>query len=635
MSDTTSEVLAAGRGALAMSDSLGVIRQMIASSTCTSVAKLLGAAVNALVSHQDIDGCEIFIGADAAVRPVPIDTARASANLPPELETWLHSEIFPLTVSSAAKQREPDLTRRGHDLSGCVLAVPIGGSGDTIGSLAAWSRSPDRFLPWHETLLEMVVEVLLLALRCRPTAYGDQGNSEVLADRTGRGSHVVPIPIGQQGGRMMDPLTGLSDRPTFELRLRELAAVSVRDFRLRFVLYLDIDRFRLVREYGGHMTAERVIRTLAEVLQRATATELALGRLGMDEFGVVIERSSLEQALATANALIDQVDAFRLTFAGQRFDVSISIGVAELDTGRESGLGVLRRAKQACRAAQLLGGGAVQVFHERLTGIHGANDDGRMLNQLTQALKYGRLELHAQLISPLRTRPAVRTTLPQLHELLLRMPDEGGEICSAGAFLSIAEHYGLSVRLDRWVIQTAFRQIAASPFADDAQHRFTLNLSGHSIDNHGLLDFITRQFNESGLSPERICFEITETAAISDIDAAKEFVAALRDIGCQFALDDFGSGHSSFLYLRDLPVDYLKIDGALVRDVVNDQVSLAFVRTIESVGRLMDRRTIAEHVQSREIFDVINSIGCDYAQGYWVGSPVPLADVLSKPPGKT
>lgn len=638
MSDKNDEVREAARGALALSDSLSVLRQIIASSSYTSVAKLVRATVSALVSHQDIDGCEVYIGPGATIREIPLAGTRASARMPPELEGWMHEQIFPVMLESSAVQREPTLARRSDEMNGCVLAVPITKKGKTVGSLAVWNCNPNHFLPWHETLLEMVAEVLLLALSCQPTAAPKAGRSEIPVNEATHkvGAGQRPFPIEQHGGRMMDPLTGLPDRQAFDLRLQDLAAIPMPGFRSCFVLYLDIDRFRLIREYGGHMTAERLIRTLAEVLQRTTGNELALGRLGVDEFGVVIERRSLEQALATTNDLIDQVDAFKLTFAGQRYDVSISIGVAQLGTERGSGPGALRRARQACRAAQSLGGGAVQVYHERLNRRRGAGDDGRMLSQLTNALKHGGLELYAQLISPLHTGPTIEAAaLPQMHELLLRMPDQNGKTCSAGAFLPIAEHYGLSVKLDRWVIQTAFRQIAGSPFANAAQHRFTLNLSGHSIDNHDLLDFIVQQFNDSGLPPERICFEITETAAISDIAAAKEFIDALRAIDCQFALDDFGSGHSSFLYLRDLPVDYLKIDGELVRDVVNDPVSLAFVRTIEGVGRLMDRRTIAEHVQSREIYDVIDSIGCDYAQGYWIGSPEPFADVLTKGPGQT
>ena len=636
MSDNANGIQKAGKGALALSDSLSVLRQMIASSSCTSVEELVDAAVQALVSHQDIEGCEVVIVAGAMDRDTPPTDTRASVNLPPGLKSWLHRELVPVAIDNAAVQREPDLARRADQMNGGVLLIPIVEADRAIGGLTVWNRHPNHYLPWHETLLEMVAELLLMVLNCWPTAGGETGRSGLPKDEAakGAGQGALAVPIKAHERRTVDPLTGLSDRQTFELRLQELAAIPTPGFHSCFVLYLDVDRFRLIREYGGPMTAERLIRTLAEVLQHTTGNELALGRLGVDEFGVVIEKRSLKQVLATANALIEQVDAFKLTFAGQRYDVSISVGVAELDGERGAGPGALRRARQACRAAQSLGGGAVQVYHERLTRRRGAGDDGRMLNQLTKTLKHGGLELHAQLISPLRTGPSAGTGLPHMHEVLLRMPDQNGEICSAGAFLPIAEHYGLSVKIDRWVIQSAFRQIAQSPFANDAEHRFTLNLSGHSIDNHGLLGFIIEHFDDSGLSPERICFEITETAAISDIAAANEFIGALRTIGCQFALDDFGSGHSSFLYLRDLPVDYLKIDGELVRDVVNDPVSLAFVRTIEGVGRLMDRRTIAEHVHCKETYDVIDSIGCDYAQGYWIGNPVPLADVLSKGPGK-
>lgn len=631
MSDQGDRLQQAGAGALALSDSLSTVRQAIATASCSSIAEMVTATVSALMSHQDIDGCAICIGTDASGRSGSSKAAGGSSDMPPVLESWLLTEVLPAMV--AGVYREPFLDRRSADSKGCVLAAPIGKGDGVVGSLAVWNERPNHFLPWHETLLEMIADVLLLTLSCQPAGYRQAADEQVPENEVACATAPGPRPkrAGQDRTRVLDPLTGLSDRQSFELRLHELTAIPMPDSRSCFVLYIDIDRFHLVREYGGYLTAERVMRTLAEVLQRETDAELALGRLGMDEFGVVVERHSLEQAVAMAGALVDQVDAFRMTYAGQRFHVSISIGVAELVTGMGGGDTALRQAREACRAAQSLGGGAVQIYHERLVERHSARNDGWMLNRLTHALKNDGLKLYAQSISPLCTDNEDESPLLHMHEVLLRLRDEDGQICTAGTFLPVAERYGLSVKLDRWVIQSAFRQIARSPFAEDSRHRFSLNLSGHSIDNSRLLEFIMQQFDASGLSPERICFEITETAAITDVAAAKEFVEALRRIGCQFALDDFGSGHSSFLYLRDLPVDYLKIDGELVRETVDDPVSLAFVRTIEGIGRLMGRRTIAECVESQEIYNTIGAIGCDYAQGYWVGCPVPIADVLSKP----
>jgi diguanylate cyclase (GGDEF)-like protein len=464
-----------------------------------------------------------------------------------------------------------------------------------------------------------------------PDASGNPPDNGAIRYALSRSNVDQDLPAASAAEFGVDGLTGLMDRLSFEVRLQALAVIPVNNLHSRFVLFIDIDRFRLIREYGGNMTAERVIRVFADLLRREAAGELLLGRLGVDQFGLVVDRRAPEQAVQLAEALVGVVDALRLSFSGQRYDVSISVGVAELDEAAGSGVAALRRAAQACRATQMHGGGAVQAYHESLAGRRGSRSEGRLLNGLMRALKDDTLELFAQSITPLHEAADQHASPRYMHELLLRMRDDNGDIIGAGAFLTVAERYGLSVKLDRWVIERAFWQIAGTRLANDPEHRFTLNLSGHSIDSHRLRDFIIKQFELSGLSPERICFEITETAAISDIGAAKQFVEALQALGCEFALDDFGSGHSSFLYLRDLPVDYLKIDGELVREIAQDPVSLAFVRTIEGVARLMGRRTIAEYVESEEIRDAIAEIGCDYVQGYWVGCPVPLADVLRRP----
>lgn len=636
MKDPFRSAARGGEGALSLSDSLSLLRRVIAAGSSESVLHLVATTVNALTSHQDIDGCELRVGTnetDATGHFEPAEEVRRSSNISPALESWLRVDVTPVVMRAGEVHRESSLQLRGDGVSGCVLAVPIKDKTSTLGCLAVWNINAHAFLPWHETLLEMVAQILALALRPMSAPHRMSagrtvsGEAPLRSDPHGR----VPPPT-QDLTLTTDSLTGLPDRRAFELSLHTLYALPVLDRSCRFILYLDIDRFRLIRDYGGHRTADLVVRTLAEVLKREFDSEPALARLGIDDFAVVVERPALEQAVALADALIDQVDAFRMKFAGQRYDISISIGVAELQSTSESGPAALRRAMRACRAAKSLGGGALEVYHPRLDKPRDPGNDGWMLNQLTRALKSEGLKLYAQSILPMQAAQALENTYPRMHEILLRLHDEQGQVRSAGTFLPLAERYGLSVKLDRWVIQAAFRQIAGSSLASENRHRFTLNLSGHSIDNHQLLEFILEQFESSGLSPQRICFEITETAAISDIAAAKEFVEALGAVGCQFALDDFGSGHASFLYLRDLPVDYLKIDGELVRKIVDDPVSRSLVATIHGLAQLMGKHTVAESVENQEISDAIQAIGCDYAQGYWIGSPLPLEDVLSNPP---
>jgi len=617
--------------ALALSDSLAALRKLIRADGYGSVAQMVTVAVDALIQHQDFAGCEVYLLASPGAAYAQSHGDRGSARMPAMLGGLLAAEVFPLIVDDGFVFIEPKLHLRSDEWEGCLLGVPVVRDEQVLGGIVVWNPEPDVLLPWHENLLTMMAGVMALSITDGRSLFGMRG----IADPDGKPDLAQPFlrtsppVVSAEGVDGTDALTGFDDRLSFELRMQDLAGRVPELSRALFLLHIDIDRFRLVREYGGDLAAERVVRTLAELLRHELGSELLHGRLGIDEFAVVVERRTLEQALDAARSLVRQVDGLRLSLAGQRYDVSISVGVARVHEGLGAGVAALRHAVQACRAAQVHGGGTVQAYTEKMPRARGARRDGRMLNRLTQALKDDELLLYAQLIKPMPGE--IDAAHPRhMHEILLRLTDDNGDLVGADVFLPVAERYGLSVKLDRWVVRQAFRLIAGSRFARDDEHRFTLNLSGHSIGDHHLLDYITEQFDDSGLSPSCICFEITETAAISDFAAAREFVGRLRDIGCEFALDDFGSGHSSFLYLRDLPVDYLKIDGELVCDIASDPVSQSFVRTIEGVGRLMGRKTIAEYVQSCDIYDAIADIGCDYVQGYWVGSPVPLADVLAR-----
>ncbi|MEM1187835.1 MAG: EAL domain-containing protein [Pseudomonadota bacterium] len=622
----------AAAGGLALADSLTTLRALIDASHSHCVADLVSATVNALLGHQDCDGCVVVMGSDGGGQQTSSLGQRSGARMPAVLDPIVSSEVVPLLLDEGTACVEPRLGDRTGGAYGSLLGVPVRDGARVLGGLIVWNREESVLMPWHQSLLEMMAEVLVMSL-------GRVGTSDYV-ERGRAGGPVLPTAppmvrarglVADDSGAGTDRLAGMENRRSFELGLEDIATAPISGLRMRYVLFVDIDRFRLIREYGGEMTAERMIRVFSELLRREMAGEKLIGCLGTDKFGVVIERRSLEQAVQLAETLVRVVDSLRLSFFGQRFDVSISVGVAELQNGPGSGLACLRRAMQACQAAQKQGGGTVLTYHENLAIPRRSRSEGRLLNRLTRALKDDALELYAQLITPLDASADPPASPPFMHELLLRMRDEEGGLIGAGAFLTVAERYGLSVKLDRWVIRRAFREIAATPCAGNPDYRFTLNLSGHSIDDHSLLDFIVGEFEQSGLPPQRICFEITETAAISDITAAQKFVEELKKLGCEFALDDFGSGHSSFLYLRDLPIDYLKIDGELVREIANDPVSLAFVRTIEGVARLMGRRTVAECVENDAIRDAIAEIGCTYAQGYLMGSPVPLADVLEGP----
>ncbi len=633
-------------GVLFLLDSLGSLSRLIAAIVRGSTHEVLGESADALVWHREFDACAIHLqpvsdhpgGTDAAALAATSGAISSISDLATERSIQV--------MRTGRAQRESDLSVPAGQRHGSLLIVPIATSTRCLGTLTVWNKAPFRFQQWHESLIELHCDVLSLFLSRheapggRPAAPSG-GVDPTSPDRTAApqderarspSTHAASAP---REGLDLDPLTGLLDRSAFEASLRSELGGEARPSI--FLLYLDVDRYRLIRESGGRQTAERVIRILADVLRQHLGQEVALGRLDSDEFGIALERDTLAEAVAIAQGLIRIVDSLRMSYAGQSYDISVSIGLASPVAAAHSSGTALQQAQDACRAAQRQGGGIVQVYDESVATRRRTGTDGRMLNELTSALKEDRLELYAQPIVPAAMGPDESGTLgsaakPAFYEVLLRMRDRCGNPRPAAAFLPLAERYGLSVKLDRWVVRETFRLLSSSPRTKRGQIRFTVNLSGHSIDEHRLLDDIVAEFETTGLPPETICFEITETAAISDIDAAKTFIQVLKGIGCRFALDDFGSGHSSFLYLRDLQVDFLKIDGTLVCDIAQDPVSHAFVRSINDIGKIMGKRTIAEYVETAEVLEAVTEIGIDFAQGYWIGRPEPLVSI-ARPKG--
>ncbi len=625
---------------LLLVDSFGSIRRFVASAASGPSSRVAAMAVDALLEQQELDGCAVYLAPECLAGP-------AESSLVLETSTGLAQPLLDLTaelaetaVRTGQPYYQPDLARGGSPEHGSLMVLPVATRTKRLGALAAWSGEPFRFRPWHEHLAGLFCDVLSLAL-VQGMAPESEEDTRSPADpqRQPRFEHCRPVvdraPVADRSSSEsrdengLDPLTGLLSRSAFESQLRVAISEGMGHDQPLYLYYVDVDRYRLIRECGGDQTADRVIRILADILRCQFDRECILGRLGSDEFGVAARIGRLDDALDLAQRLIDVVDALRMSYAGQRYDISISIGLVPSGPGRGAAKTAMQQARAACHAVQRQGGGAAQVYSPTLSCQRRSQDDGRMLNQLTCALKEDRLLLYAQPIVPARQGSEGQSDAPSFFEILLRMRNKRGDLFSAGAFLPLAERYGLSVKLDRWVIQESFRRLSCSESIVTGGAEYALNLSGHSIDDHRLLDFIVDQLRETGLPPERVCFEITETAAISDIDSAKTFIRVLKEIGCKFALDDFGSGHSSFLYLRDLEVDYLKIEGHLVRDITRDPVSHAFVRSIGDIGKIMGKRTIAEHVESDDVLDAIMEIGIDFAQGYLVGRPEPLSRWLA------
>jgi diguanylate cyclase (GGDEF)-like protein/PAS domain S-box-containing protein len=417
-----------------------------------------------------------------------------------------------------------------------------------------------------------------------------------------------------------DALTGLVNRDEFDVRLRRVLKTAQQQHEQHALCYLDLDQFKIINDTCGHEGGDELLRQLGRVLRDKTRIRDTLARLGGDEFGVLMEHCTSDQAHRIADALRATVEEFRFSWGDKSFKVGASIGLVPISDLTVSAGEVLRAADAACYAAKDEGRNRIHTYHpddEALAKRHG---DMVWAAQIQEGLERDRLRLYRQ--------PMVRVKDNQrreLHyELLLRMLDADGQPVLPGAFLPAAERYNLAPALDRWVIETAMKWHAANPKHLERLHLCSINLSGSSLTDDALLEFVIECFDRYPTAPNRICFEITETAAIANMSGAKHFMDTLRRLGCRFALDDFGSGLSSFAYLKHLAVDILKIDGQFVKDIVHDPIDLSMVKTINEIGHLMGKQTIAEYVESPSVLAKLREIGVDYAQGYGVGRPQPL-----------
>ncbi len=421
-----------------------------------------------------------------------------------------------------------------------------------------------------------------------------------------------------------DALTELANRRAFEIHLQQ-ALDSARELKTEHVLfYLDLDQFKVINDTCGHIAGDVLLRELSRLLQTRVRRQDMLARLGGDEFGVLMENCSLHDAMRVANALCNAVSEFRFGWGDKIFRVGVSIGVVAIDAHSESCACVLSAADSACYAAKDAGRNRAHLYTEDDLELARRQGEMRWVARINQALEDNRFQLAFQPIVPTRGPAGGHH-----YELLLRMEDESGRIVMPGAFLPAAERYHLSGKLDQWVVSTALDWLSGHPGHLGDLSLCTINLSGHSLSNGRLLDYLLERLAAPSPLNHKLCFEITETAAIAHFPSALHFIHTLKDIGCRFALDDFGSGFSSFAYLKKLPVDFLKIDGMFVEDIASDPVSLAMVNSINEVGHVMGMETIAEFVENEQILDKLRAIGVNYAQGYGIGKPRPLAEMAT------
>ena len=418
-----------------------------------------------------------------------------------------------------------------------------------------------------------------------------------------------------------DALTGLPNRREFEERLGRVLETARLQGTDAAMCYLDLDQFKVINDTCGHMAGDELLRQLSQTLRTTVRKRDTLARLGGDEFGVLLEHCSIVEATRVAEQMRTTIEEFRFCWEEKNFRVGVSIGLVPVNIDSGDITDVLSRADAACYAAKDQGRNRIHVYDEADSDLAKRHGEMQWVMHIQQALDEGRFSLDCQAIVPIRPDGVEG----RHYEVLLRMNDDQGRAVPPGVFLPAAERYNLIGRIDRWVVAAALDYLSSPECGKGDMAFCSINLSGQSLVDEELLDFITGKLTESGVLPSRICFEITETAAIANLARATRFIVALKQLGCRFALDDFGSGLSSFAYLKTLPVDYLKIDGLFVKDIVHDPIDREMVRSINEIGHLMGKRTIAEFVEDDATLAMLREIGVDYAQGYGVGRPSPLA----------
>jgi diguanylate cyclase (GGDEF)-like protein/PAS domain S-box-containing protein len=422
-----------------------------------------------------------------------------------------------------------------------------------------------------------------------------------------------------------DPLTGLKNRREFEARLQHALELAHATGASHAVCFMDLDRFKVVNDTCGHVAGDELLRQLGSLLPSKVRSADVVARLGGDEFAILLQNCNPSDALQVANNVLKAIAAFQFVWGAHVFNLGVSIGVVVINSHFKRMAQVMSAADTACYAAKDGGRNRVVVYQEDAATISRQRAEADWIGRAKRALTDKRLFLEAQPIRPL----ALGAHEPLHYELLVRMRDDSGRAVPPGAFLPTVERYGLSVPYDRWVITAALDWLRTHTAALDRFGRFFINLSRDSLVDPGTAAFVRNAVAEAGVDPRRVGFEVAEKLAIGNLTQANKLFGELRHLGCSVSLDDFGSGVSSFAYLKALGADYLKIDGMFVGNISQDKVDYAMVRSITDIGHVMGKRVIAESVENEDVLEKLGEIGVDYAQGFCVGAPRPIEEIAA------
>lgn len=410
-----------------------------------------------------------------------------------------------------------------------------------------------------------------------------------------------------------DPLTGLVNRREFERRLQEAMDAAHSEDSTHILCYMDLDRFKAVNDSCGHLAGDNMLREVAALIKEHVRDSDFVGRLGGDEFGTLLVGCPVEKAVQIGADICNAVADYRFVWQDKIFDIGISIGLVEINQASGSLQDVVSAADSACYVAKQRGRGQVHVYSARDEAIARERGDIQWLRQMQTALHEDRFELALQ--------PIIATTAQDsgpAFEVLIRLPDERGRIRNSAEFLRPAQRYQLMPQIDRWVVNATLAALNAGELRLPKGRSCAINIAGQTLGDEGFLGFVVEALDHSGVSPSQICFEVTEGVVATDVQHVQRFIEVLHGIGCEFALDDFGSGLGSFSRLKSLPVDYLKIDGAYTRGLPGDEINQEMVLAMIKLARTMQFRVIAEQVENQQDFDWLREHGVDFVQGNFI-----------------
>jgi diguanylate cyclase (GGDEF)-like protein/PAS domain S-box-containing protein len=537
--------------------------------------------------------------------------------------------VFQTTVDGKFMAANPALVRMlGYDTEDELLAVDV--ARDVY-------AEPSHREHWIKEMTERgeVRNAQLVLKRRDGTRLVVLENSRAVRDADGRAifyegtltditaAHAISEQLSHDASH--DPLTGLKNRREFEARLQHALELSHATGAVHAVCFLDLDRFKVVNDSCGHVAGDELLRQLGQLLPSKVRSADIVARLGGDEFAILLQNCGASDALQVANNVLKAVASFQFVWGAHVFDLGVSIGIVVIDSHFRRIAQVISAADAACYAAKDGGRNRVSIFQEDAVSTARQRTESDWVARARRALAENRLFLEAQPIRPLALNAR---QLPH-YELLVRMRDDSGRAVPPGAFLPTVERYNLSVPYDRWVITAALAWMQSHRDHLARFGRFFINLSRDSVVEAGTAAFIRNALADAGVDPQRVGFEVQEKVAIANLTQANQLFGELRRSGCTVSLDDFGSGVSSFAYLKALGADYLKIDGMFVGNISQDKVDYAMVRSITEIGHVMGKQVIAESVESDAVLEKLGEIGVDFAQGFGVSAPRPLEEIAS------